>query len=469
MLPIDIDITNFPKQAEEPDAGAHLELFAAGQRAELEGLFDGSDSLPAWIERATPGDIGLGLPELVATRVYRSTAAPVRFGASQRTLDEAPDEVERKTWMLAPAVCISLWSTSSLPVLTIERLEPRPADDELLDACRHESYAGDVVAAMASLLEGTGLASDFSLGDIFTLPSRRWFDRRRSPAHWVEPVVARRVKGTEHVRGVAVTECLLAVTAPSATALVDSLVEGSDDEFEQAETDQVSGTTRAWEPIEIVDEPAEFGASSAVRSDSRYLLLNLEAMSIHHDYRGVASGGMLAAALPVVAARAAAAKDYAWLVDQFGPQSTEANVDERIAAVERLRLGVLRRKMITRYIAVEGFRAWTTPGALASELYERFSTAMNELIDDSVEASEVAQSMLDRIREERHGRNERLIQALSPAAGVVALGSLFAALASVPSPGEPSLLAALPDALAVTVGLVAVAAAGGAGYFISRR
>lgn len=469
ILPLDVDVAGLPTQPVDVEAGTHIELFAPGQRDALERFLDPDAPKAAWTERATPGDIGLGLPEVLATRVYRFDAPSVRFGASETTLDQSPGDVERRTWVVAPAVCITLWSTSALPVLTIERLELRPSDGSLLGMCRDAGYARDVVAAVEGLLAGTPLDQAFSLADVFRAPRTSWL-RRRHRESWTVPVASLRVAATEHVRGVPVTECLFAVTAPAATDLVDTLlVPIVDDSFVEDERAQASGTTHRWAALTIVEKPAEARAVSAIRDDSRHLFLNLEAMSVNHDYRGAATGGILPAAIPVVALRAATAKDYRRLVDEFGPTSRDRKVDDRIAAVEQVKMGVLHRQMVQRLIAVEAFRKWTTPGALASELYNRIGAPMAELANHSAQAAEIVQNMLDRVREQRQQRNERLVQALSPAAGVVALGSLFAALASVPDPSEPSLLVALPDALAVTLALVAVTAAIGIAYFIRRR
>lgn len=469
ILPIDVDVTDVTAQAPPPHPDSHLELFAPGQRWAM-GRFDESGGRPSkWVDRAVPGDIGLGLPRLLASRVFPVEGGAVRFGASARSLDDAPLEIDERTWLLTPAVCVSLWATASLPVLTIERLEPRRSDEHLIALCRDERLARDVATAAEDLLDGTPLSPAFTLQDVFRPPRRSRF-RRDVREGWNVPVASLRVAATRHVRGVPITECLLTLTAPCATGIVEMVLARPDGSAaDAAERRQKSGAVHNWEPLELAGSPAETKAKSAVRGDARYALLNLEAMSINHEYRDLGSGGALAAAIPVVALRAATARAFRTLADEFARAADGQRLRERIEAVEELKLTLLRRRMLRRFIGVEEFRRWTTPGALASELYTRVAPELDELADDSVQAAEIVQSSLDRVREERQRRNERLIQGLSPAAGVVALASMFAALASVPDPAEPSLLAALPDALVVTIGLVAAAAVLGLGYFFGKR
>jgi hypothetical protein len=184
-------------------------------------------------------------------------------------------------------------------------------------------------------------------------------------------------------------------------------------------------------------------------------LINLEAMSVRHCYRGGATGGgWIAAAIPVVAHRAATERDYMRVVRTF---RARRDIQEQLAAVEAARTGMLDRRLTTRLVGPERFMAWTTPTQLASALWHATTGHLRELDLDTGLAAEAVNASLERLQQRRRQSLDRWIQRLSPVAAVSALVGIYAALTSVPDPAtQAGLFSAVPDALRVTVALVLV-------------
>lgn len=437
-----------------PEQWRQVEEEAASAAARLEQSGVPADGLHG-------GDIGFGLPRLLCSRLIVDDDGPeLVFGASAATLAQRDDD--DVYWTSRPAVCLSLWETQRVVTLTVERLAPLTEDDGITGPLG-SSVDGDVLGALRGLLRGTGLDGASTLADAFGEDATRVVGEDAARV----PVRGLRIASTERVRGRALTEGFYCVTAPEASALVADLIDGSlrDDDHEQT-----TGAPTAWAPLELVTQPAEEGATGAIREDSRAALINLEALSVWHEYYGFGGGGMIAAALTYVAHRAEAEREFGKLIAGLQADHVTTGLDAALDDLEGVRVAALQRQLAYRLNDGERFRSWTVPSHLATALLSRTRERMEEQGARAGEVAALLQSRLEKLREQRREKVDRRLRILSPVAALAALVGVYAALTTVPSTSAESLLSAIPDAAAVTLIIVAVGfVAGGVIEWLKRR
>lgn len=405
------------------------------------------NSWRAGLEAADPRrryDIGFGTAALLATRVIADQdPAVLAFGASAATLLEDDDD---RYWQTPAATCISLWATAALTTLTIERLAPVMQDDGITGH-RGSRVDIDVLQALPLVLGGTGFPVTLSLADAFGAGMASLVGGDDAAAD----LRTLRVCSTEQIRGWRVTEGFYCVTAPCLTELTRDLVEG---EGAETDHDQETGAPRAWEALHFVTSPAERDATSAIREDSRVAVINLEALSIRHEYRRNGGGEFLVSALPSVAHRAATEHDCATLAAELsrGGVEPDSDVAPALEALEAIRVSTSKRTLAYQAAQGERFDTWTYGTQLATKLLERTRDAMREREAYTETLAQVVQERLTHAAEERRRWFDGLVDVLAPIGGLAGIVGLFAALASVPD--GSSLLGVIPGATAITAGVV---------------
>lgn len=394
--------------------------------------------------------LGFGPSELLATRVFAAEEAPdVVFGTSAMTLDEVGDDLEGHVWRGQESVCISLWATDAGAVLTVEHVAPLDLDNGI--TCPLAQHVDrDLLGALPLMRTRTHLPEGFSLQDVFG-----WFTAWRL----VGPRAARtdlrdfRVHSSERIRGRALTEAFYAVLAPCATPVVAGLVAGEDD-F-RVDDEQDSGTAWTWNRLDVVTAPAEPGAVSALRNDNRAVYLNLEALSVRHDYMTHAPGLVLAA-LPVVAHRAVTEHAMRQLEGLAESTRTKRDLAAQLDALDRGRASSIRRRLSVRLASVERFADWSISSQLASILLRESGAYMTSLDAEVAELSEEMREIVNDTRERRRQKVDRVVNISSPIAAIAVLLGLYSGLVSLPDLTTQTLISAVPDAIGVTAVLVGV-------------
>lgn len=454
--------------------------FAAGQWI---GLLPEATAPRSQVDRARRAmDMGLGSPELIANRSLLLGHSELVFGASEATLDDcSAGEVNKRFWRVAPQVCLALWRVDERLILTVERLEAEGEPDGVARANRMpkpeselaSAVDADILATLPALLHGTGLNAGLSLADAFPEQAQalgKWltsgeagvrrpsvagrFFRRAgeaTPTVMREPISELRVAAAERIRGAAVTEGLYLVTGPHLTQRAAVLVHKKDSD---AGRDMSSGAPRRWKRLDLAEAPAEPGSFCAVRDDFRVVLINLEALSIYHEYRQF--GGPLGLlTLPLAAHRASVALDYQ-CIEHAALTSDATRVGDHLEVLEKAQRNALRRRVARRLAAPERSHQWTLPVHLVSELFVRSEGAFTELDGEIHELSELFRASLERAQASRRERFDRIVSWVSPVAAFSVLVSMYAALASLPDRTHDQLLSAVPEAALVTGGIVAV-------------
>lgn len=410
------------------------------------------------------GDIGFGVPRLLRTTLFLDHEGPeLVFGASSATLAESDNA--HRYWTSRPATCISLWETQQVVTLTIERLAPLTEDDGITGRLG-SPVDQDLLGVLVDLIAGTDIAVGFSLEDVFGTQVADTVGSSLSRATSLD-VRDLRIKSTERIRGRALTEGFYCVTVPDASAVVGELLDGS---LRDSDADQSTGAPASWEPLELVTEPAEAGATGAIREDSRAALINLEALSIWHEYYSFGGGGMLATTLPYVAHRAVAEREFGKMIAGLRVEYSDEHLEAAFDGLEAVRVSTLERRLAYQLNDGERFRNWTVPTHLATELLRRTRGRMQEQDARAEEVATLLQSRLERFRdrleqrrdlleqgrEVRREKVDRVVRVLSPVAALAVLVGLYSALTTLPSSSAQNLLSAIPDAAAVTLAIVAL-------------
>ncbi|WP_199424587.1 hypothetical protein [Actinotalea solisilvae] len=479
VLPVELPLPEKDRARRWHRGDVH-ELFAPGQWAALVGEPSaGGGSGARRGSTAHAADIGFGAPELLVTRTVRVSGPDLRFGASEATLDDcsSDEEVRERVWLAEPMVCLSLWRVDGSAVMTLERLAPIEEPDLLTTQGRPDPQTAerlaqvdaDVSSVLPDLLAGTGLDPQLSIAEAFPDQAealelwlgepgrlRRWFMTRLSrlaPGSRTRgsrsSILDLRVAGTERLRGRETTEGLYVVTSPRMSRRIEALLSRR---APRPEYTMATGAPRSWARLELVDEPAEEAAASAVRNDLRAVVLNLEAMSVHHEYRRF-GGGMVALTIPFVAHRAAMARDYRRLDEAAGPiDDFEGDALATLAHVQR---SALRRRVARRLVGPERFRTWTVPAQLVSALFRMTKKELRELDGEVEELAGLVRANLEQAQQQRRDRYDRVVSWVAPVAGFSVLVGMYAALASLPNRAHDQLLAAVPEAALVT-GLIVV-------------
>ncbi|WP_066587934.1 hypothetical protein [Cellulomonas timonensis] len=238
----------------------------------------------------------------------------VRFGRSMATLSGLRDDesIEHEAPLVEQAVAFSLWDTRDGVVLAAETLRHVDEPDGVLGEGRREGVVdvtADFAPALTSLLVLAGMSDDASLEKVFGARFQCLSD-----GDWRAPIASRLSLAVEQARGKPMTNGLYVVVRADCSGLVEDLLRTSDPAFGDLEHAQQTGITHGWRALSLAGEPADPDARSAIRDDARVVVMNLESMSVHHDYGGRVAAGIVVAALPVVSSRARADSDHLALI-----------------------------------------------------------------------------------------------------------------------------------------------------------
>lgn len=260
-----------------------------------------------------------------------------------------------------------------------------------------------------------------------------------------------------------------------------------DDSFEAQSAWQEEGYRWAFSPIAIADEPADEEAVSIARSDGRVTVIELDSMSIYHDYLGLGGAGSVLELVPLTALLGLVAADHADVRDVLRGLAADGNRDDTAALEQGLRVArrvrarlQLRRLEQAQLSNEQNFRAWSVDEAVRREVAplalglgsggssgirgadvislidsvesmeaslvrlqdekrlktDRADEASRREAEEARRRTERAEEASRRAAEEREQRMQRTLEAglgVLSAAGVV---GLFAALASVPEDGR---------------------------------
>ena len=105
-------------------------------------------------------------------------------------------------------------------------------------------------------------------------------------------------------------------------------IEGDEVDFDESDEWQTEGYRWDFEPFQPATEPARSGALCAMRSDGRVVVVDLDALSIYHDYLGPGGDGIVRELIPLAAVAGQLAADQADVVDQLSRLATEGVLDE---------------------------------------------------------------------------------------------------------------------------------------------
>jgi hypothetical protein len=284
----------------------------------------------------------------------------------------------------------------------------------------------------------------------------------------VEDLVIHRpyvTRGLRHVEG------LVVALAAGAGGTVDELVTRTleDADFDLVDRVQEEGHFWTWTRRELVAEPVQKDAGIAVRQDGRAAFVDLEAMSVYHDYLGVGGSRIVLDCLPMVAQRAVEAADF-WTTSQLiATLSSGDDVAERVRVVRGVRARLEQRAVLRDMLdATERFTTWTHGGQLWSALHtvsqEQDDVAARSPDERSHRSIPVADRMLNDLSVEQQAERAEFWQHLGTAGtavgGVISVVVLFTALAAIPQAADRAiqpLLRAGYIATALGVGLTSLA------------
>jgi hypothetical protein len=432
-------------------------------------------------------------------RPQHAASAELGFGRSVATVEE--QEPGDQPIFRRESSCASLWQVPGRGlVLVLEQLRPHvtaPNLDKLAAALRegHEvallrELAGPLVPSRSERVgpnDALGSPpgappSPITLNDLLgPLPAAL-------PGH--RPLSELLVHRLFVTRGVRHIEGMFVALAAGAGRTVADLIERTldEDDFEQVDRVQEDGNLWGWSSRELVSQPAQKGASIAVREDGRAAFIDLEAMSVYHDYLGVGGDTIVLEALPFVAERAAEVRDF-WIAAETVDGLVEDDPEDlakRLAAVRGVRARLERRAAFRdMWHSVERFTTWTHGGQLWSLLHsvsaehegrgqstdertKRAVTVADSMLRDIDRArrEEMAVRAEERDEERRQEHAERTLflqrvtLAMTAVAGLIGAIVLFTALAAIPQDGDRAIEPLLRVgfiATAVGVGLSALA------------
>lgn len=101
---------------------------------------------------------------------------------------------------------------------------------------------------------------------------------------------------------------------------------------------QHSGHIATSRPVDLVSEPATDGAECCCTTDGRFVVLNLDAMSVHHDYHfGHDTGWTLPALVPVLCSAGESDEAFALLREGIvRPPGEDASYEEQVNLIRSI-------------------------------------------------------------------------------------------------------------------------------------
>ena len=404
----------------------------------------------AYLPPRAKDNLGLERPwawagaRLLAERQVDVQETSLRFGCSVGTLLEggdAPDHVPAGT-------CASLWRVGDGMVLCLELLADGLTSEfvrELADGLREDLIDKTIRAASASPMGGrfpagadvgvwetpgrAAIPDGLTLTEIFgeTLPAElASCSSKRIDSLVVKSALATR--GHRHVEGMVIG--LLA----GARDEVDALVDG------ELDVDYVQTLGRAWrwDFDELVSEPVTKGSRIAVREDARAALIDLDAMSVHHDYLGYGGEGIVLSTLSLLAQRAAEAQDFWETVGllTLGPPQKLRDAEARLERLMSVRRRLAEREILSNVgRPPERFRSWTHDDQLRTVLDQR--DKQKDLVGGKLEsvigsAHDLLEDQVGKLRLAQRRTWEKLVYAGAIVAGVIGISGVFGTIAAIP-------------------------------------
>jgi hypothetical protein len=399
---------------------------------------------------AQSGDIGLGKPALqaVVTGTVDRTGDEVIFGRSVGTALEpfrspypgqpgmleammcTPSELcdamrdsddEIQIYQGPAAYCLSLWSTLSpgITVLAIEQLDAAP---HTLPVTVEHSPAD--IADLAGHLVGlkSGSATLEGLGLL------HFCDAAREPLHRLI------THSGESVRGDRLARALTIVVGAGMQNEVDAFLDITDGtNFDVTELQQKTGYVPDPKRLDLVEEPSVTGTFSAASSDGRLILLNLDSMSVMHDFLGTLSENLVAATFPVLGDMAATEATMDRLNRAMGSHGHPESLANQLELLGKVRSRQALRLSRRATAGQEQAKRWSNAGHLASHLDRAYAGQRDHIEDVTSRCADVVRSAGDAHHQRRESWKSGQAGRLAFGAFLVGLIAMFAALVGVSS------------------------------------
>lgn len=387
---------------------------------------------------AAVGNLGLGVPTCSSMTVTldEEGAGDLRFGLSMGTVQDAYDRRETEIGGDPSGVavatlardgaalyagpgghCLSLWRTeiAGVAVLAVEELRHARQTPPT-----SVSHTRDALASLVARVTGIGAAeltlAKLGLGVAGEDASRPLTD--------LMAISSESVRGEQWVRA-------LSVVAQAGLQPLIGILLGDGEDFDSIEERQEVGYSPSFSPLKLGSQPAVAAAGSAASIDGRLVAMNLDSMSVWHDYLGVHSEHLIAATIPVLCDLAAIEVPFDRLRQAVGGDKP-APLSTQLRLLAEARLARVKRRLRRPTPGREQAAVWTNAGQVASFVDEAFD-AKRDLIDEvTSECAAIIESLTAMHHQEREAWLSRAMAWLTVAATLFAAFSVFAGIAAMP-------------------------------------
>lgn len=268
---------------------------------------------------------------------------------------------------------------------------PLTDDGQLLDG-----FAG-MRPVIHGWLETSGLSIESTVASWLGLPDH-------GPLAEALPSLV--VRSTETIRSRSLIEGLYVRVEADTERTIPQLT--SEPKDAAAEFEQVWGALWEWKALKLVSEPVRPGSALAVREDARAVVLNVDALSVEHHYDGTGGKSLVYEVIPYVAYKASLARDYWEILDLLRNREEQADLKPLLQVTERIRARGVQRSLLRREVQrTERFKEWTFGSQLRSALFALSQDATDTLTDDLGLAAGVVDEILRTKHEERERQAER--------------------------------------------------------------
>lgn len=241
----------------------------------------------------------------------------------------------------------------------------------------------------------------------------------------------------ESVRGDRLARALTLVAGAGMQNEVDAflkIADGSDPDV--TEHQQETGYVPDPKRLDLVEEPSVKGAFSAASSDGRLILLNLDSMSVMHDFLGACSENLVAATLPVLGDMAATEATLDRLNRAMGSHGDPEPLASQLELLGKVRARQALRLARRATAGQEQARRWSNAGHLASHLDRAYAGQRDHVENVTSRCADVVRSAGDAHHQRRESLKSGQAGRLAFGAFLVGLIAMFAALVGVSSGGD---------------------------------